>query len=507
MTFDWDHSYGPLEWPQRGTTLLEVSSELPLYWKASVLDRFDGFTWQRATRSDALATAEIDARRIGPSVAALAARNPEWKLRAAFDVRSLRSGLVIGTGTPLAIQGSEFALPTVDGTVIAGQEALERGDSYSIEAYAPQPSPRRMRSAPQAYPGAGFADATLVGLPAFEPDGTSGFAPGASVRVPAWGEAPGSAGDAILASAYSDVYQLAADLTAGAPTVYDAVRAVERHLQTSYDYSPNIDNATYPLQTFLLADRSGYCQHFAGSMALMLRMVGIPARVVSGFAPGRYEADLGAYEVRDTDAHSWVEVYFRGIGWVTFDPTPSAAPAAAQTLEAGGPLILRRDGSATDRGDLRSIESALEGGIVDARAGDRGSGIWGPVGIAGLGLGGLAAIAATATFAVGRRRLRSATGPELQALELKTALERLGWSLGPAPTLYGIERDFGEAGRPIVSGYAGKLRRHRFGAAAAQPPQGAERRRLRRALTAGGGLARRLRAYRELPPGGPRAGA
>ena len=57
VTFDWNHSYGPLEWPQRGTTLLEVSSELPLYWKASVLDRFDGFTWQRATRSDALADA------------------------------------------------------------------------------------------------------------------------------------------------------------------------------------------------------------------------------------------------------------------------------------------------------------------------------------------------------------------------------------------------------------------------------------------------------------------
>ena len=64
----------------------------------------------------------------------------------------------------------------------------------------------------------------------------------------------------------------------------------------------------------------------------MLRMLGIPARVVSGFAPGARDAESGAYEVRDFDAHSWVEVYFRGIGWVTFDPTPGVAPAERPTL-------------------------------------------------------------------------------------------------------------------------------------------------------------------------------
>ena len=62
-------------------------------------------------------------------------------------------------------------------------------------------------------------------------------------------------------------------------------------------------------------------------MALMLRMSGIPARVVSGFSPGSFNRDTGEYRVRDLDAHSWVEVYFPDIGWVTFDPTPAAAPA------------------------------------------------------------------------------------------------------------------------------------------------------------------------------------
>ena len=59
----------------------------------------------------------------------------------------------------------------------------------------------------------------------------------------------------------------------------------------------------------------------------MLRMSGIPARVASGFSPGSLNRDTGEYRVRDLDAHSWVEVYFAGIGWVTFDPTPPAAPA------------------------------------------------------------------------------------------------------------------------------------------------------------------------------------
>src|SRR3954451_5903774 len=72
-------------------------------------------------------------------------------------------------------------------------------------------------------------------------------------------------------------------------------------------------------------------------MALMLRMVGIPARVAAGFAPGSLNRDSGEFRVRDLDAHAWVEVYFNGIGWVTFDPTPPAAPAQSRTSGLGAP--------------------------------------------------------------------------------------------------------------------------------------------------------------------------
>ena len=498
VSFNWNHTYGPLEWPQRGTTLLDVESDLPLYWKASVLDRFDGFTWQRASATDLLASAEIDARAIGAPAPRLAERNPEWVLSASFKVRALGSELVIGSGIALAVEGAGDPVQSADGTVLT-TAALDRGDAYSIQTYAPQPSPHRLRSAPQRYRAPDFRGGTLVGLPAAQPDGSSGLSPGATVSVPTWGEPAGEVGAPMLASEYADVYRLARRLTASAPTIYDAVRAVELHLQTSYDYSPNIAKHTFPLTSFLFADRSGYCQQFAGSMALMLRMVGIPSRVVSGFAPGRY--DEGAYEVRDTDAHSWVEVYFRGIGWVTFDPTPSAAPAAAQTLEAGGPLILRRDGSGAERGNLRSIEEALEGGVVGAV--DRGSGVWGPILAVALGVAALAVVLAAVGFAAGRRRLASAGAVELQARELTSALERLGWSLESPATLFGIERRFETTGRRAIAGYAGALRRNRYAHPGTGPPGPRERRRLRRALAAGGGALRWVRALRAVPPGGP----
>ena len=104
-------------------------------------------------------------------------------------------------------------------------------------------------------------------------------------------------------------------------------------VRSGFDYSPRVPRMlTLPLVHSCSGRPAGYCQQFAGAMGLMLRMVGIPSRVVSGFAPGALDQERGVYEVRDTDAHSWVEVYFRGIGWVTFDPTPGRRRPARQRL-------------------------------------------------------------------------------------------------------------------------------------------------------------------------------
>jgi hypothetical protein len=89
-----------------------------------------------------------------------------------------------------------------------------------------------------------------------------------------------------------------------------------------YDEHPPRGTGAPPLVAFATGHRTGYCQHFAGAMALMLRYLGIPARVAAGFTNGRFDDGDREWTVLDTNAHTWVEVWFRGYGWLPFDPTP-----------------------------------------------------------------------------------------------------------------------------------------------------------------------------------------
>ena len=106
---------------------------------------------------------------------------------------------------------------------------------------------------------------------------------------------------------------------------FDAAKAIEQDLQTTLAYSLEMKaSGPDPLSDFLFNVQSGHCEYFSTAMAVMLRTHGIAARVVNGFLPGEYNETSGAYTVRQSDAHSWVEVYFPTTrSWVTFDPTPS----------------------------------------------------------------------------------------------------------------------------------------------------------------------------------------
>ncbi|HEY7783718.1 MAG TPA: DUF3488 and transglutaminase-like domain-containing protein [Pyrinomonadaceae bacterium] len=114
--------------------------------------------------------------------------------------------------------------------------------------------------------------------------------------------------------------------SSGARTRYDIAAAIEADLQTRYGYTLDMKaSGPDPLSDFLFNVREGHCEYFSTAMAVMLRTQGIAARVVNGFLPGEYNEPAGAYTVRQSDAHSWVEVYFPETNsWVTFDPTPSA---------------------------------------------------------------------------------------------------------------------------------------------------------------------------------------
>ena len=116
----------------------------------------------------------------------------------------------------------------------------------------------------------------------------------------------------------------AQQITAQARSPYDQARAIEQYLRTRYAYSLDLSGAPAadPLARFLFERRAGHCEYFAAAMTVMLRSLGVPARYVNGFLPGQYNSVGGDFIVRASDAHSWVEVFFPGYGWIAFDPTP-----------------------------------------------------------------------------------------------------------------------------------------------------------------------------------------
>lgn len=157
---------------------------------------------------------------------------------------------------------------------------------------------------------------------------------------------------------------------------YDAARAIEQDLQTNFGYSLEMKaSGADPLSDFLFNIRSGHCEYFSTAMAVMLRTHGVAARVVNGFLPGEYNETSGAYTVRQSDAHSWVEVYFPTTrSWVTFDPTPSIG--RVEPVRTGLTAQLHKYAEALellwfqyvvgyDKQEQRSLASSLHNRVFD----------------------------------------------------------------------------------------------------------------------------------------------
>jgi hypothetical protein len=130
------------------------------------------------------------------------------------------------------------------------------------------------------------------------------------------------------------VAELAHTVTRDAATPYGMTIAIKQHLLSGYTYSLDVGSvpSASPLEDFLFTRKTGYCEHYATAMVIMLRTVGIPARLVTGFLPGEWNGFGHYYVVRQRDAHAWVEVWFPQSGWVTFDPTPSVMKAFPSPL-------------------------------------------------------------------------------------------------------------------------------------------------------------------------------
>ena len=504
--FQWDQTYGPIPWPRSAATMFEVAESRPALLKVSSLDRFDGLRFMRSASPPG--SRILDTERRGGGRASYT--------HASVSIVGLRSNLLVsGGGEPVAVRWLGGGVPSfaraADGAVSLTPMPAG-GARYEVISYAPPDSASTLdrvgRSFPPGYlaytrfelPGASASGLALIG----SASASAAAVPGQTVGAPAPGREPAS--DArtarrIEASPYGPMFALARRLALGQKTTYGVVARIEQWLLRSGVYDERTAPQRYPLEAFVFASHRGYCQQFSGAMALMLRMDGIPARVAVGFRPSVYDAASRAWQVRALDAHSWVEVYFAGVGWVAFDPTPQRTQLSAEALTR---LVSKAE----------QLRAALTGQLASASAtashASRSAGARsgrGPTAgtVAALLLAALFVLAVSCWWLAAARRLRGALAGEAAGAvaELQRALPRTGFERGPATTLAQLEA------RPELSGseqarrYLRLLSAARYGIPTSARPGAVERAHLRRALSRGG-LRNRLRALLVLPPGAAR---
>jgi hypothetical protein len=503
--FDWSQGYGPIDWPRKGHVVLEIQASHPEYWKAENLDSFNGVGWAQATGPGSQATPRPDASAL-----------TRWTQTITVTDRDMKGSDVIGAGVSDSPSDlSEVADGQSPGTWTTGSQ-LVPGDSYRIRVYAPHPGAAELAAAGTDYFGVPAEYLTI-----YLPPNDGGVGPTSQVIAGAkivqdqpalvfasfHSSAPigvlngpaGEGGSRLLAASdrtsgarYGEAYRLARRLAAGAATPYDFALAVESYLHHGYTYNENppASARAYPLTSFLFTTKLGYCQQFAGAMALLLRMGGVPARVAVGFTQGHFDAATHRWQVTDSDAHAWVEAWFPRYGWVSFDPTPAADPALGGRTPIASTAI-----SSSGATPLGSAVETHGGGSTAARRHG------GPSGAAQAGGGGLglvlAAIAVAVVLAVGLLATKPLRSVEGLVAELEGALRRMGRPLPVGATLAGLERRI--TGSPDASAYVRRLRAARFGGAH-DLPTGRQRRALRRELRLGRGLFGALRALWALPP-------
>jgi len=307
VKYIWDARYDGVHFPKKRTTVLTIRApRRPYYWRATILDRFDGTRWLEHVWRDT----PSQRRQLEPP----AARDRSNLVRQEVTVAALEDNHVIGASMPISNDLRNRAAYEGQGVALA-IGGLHRGEHYAVWSYAPQPTPEELVRVKAVYPKA-------LTRPKRELD----VAPG--VTALPFGT-PGRDGKLFASltgrlQPYADMFQRAQAVAGETSSPYAAVVALEAWFRSTggftYSEQPGTAPGLPPLVGFVAVTKNGYCQHFAGAMALMLRLLGIPARVAAGFVPGRYHDDF--WQVTDHDAHTWVEVWFRGYGWLPFDPTP-----------------------------------------------------------------------------------------------------------------------------------------------------------------------------------------
>lgn len=285
------------------------------YWRAVVFDKFTGRSWENTDNkfasfgadNDVLPIISYQARQaithtvtvLGPSVSVLPmAAQPIWvdqPTRASMSFVNVPTRQATGQS-----DGSDTSLRVDTISSARSRVPLDAGDSYVATSHLTQASERQLRNAGTSYPT--WITDRYLQLPDNVPE---------------------------------RVKQLAQEIAEPHDTPYDQANAVQDYLRREIAYNEKI-NAPPPDRDpvdYILFDlKQGYCDYYATSMAVMLRSLGIPSRIVSGYAQGHYDSDREVYVVLLQDAHTWVEVFFPRYGWVEFEPT-AAQPIIVRPVE------------------------------------------------------------------------------------------------------------------------------------------------------------------------------
>ncbi len=236
---------------------------------------------------------------------------------------------------------------------------------------------------------------------------------------------------------------LADQLTANQPTAYDKAIAVRDYLRENIKYNDQIAAApegVEPIHYTLFDLKQGYCTYYASAMAMMLRSQGVPSRVVSGYAMGEYTPEAKNYRVRAVNAHTWVEVYFPGYGWIHFEPTQSIPVVERpETVTLGQGLPQAQPVPLADRA-LSDDELGQEraGGLLgDGATQGAGGGLFGDVPWWQVAIGLVLLLSAAAALFLGSRYNRDVEGDVGRSfLRLGEWARLLGITWRPTQTPY-----------------------------------------------------------------------
>lgn len=276
------------------TMTVTVMDPLPTrnryYWRARSYDQYIDGQWSNSPNL-------ADSRLI-PKDALLPNQSLETHpiVRVSFTNAMARMINVYTTGQPVTVDYPVEALSQQVGTetyellALIAEPNLAEGESYVVTARLPNPTVRDLRASP---------DDTAAWLQPY-------------LQLPP--------------NFSEEIRALAEKITAGERTPYDKTIAITQYLRENITYSrvmAPVPEGSDMLAWFLLEEKQGFCNYYASAQILMLRSLGIPARLSVGYAQGEFDPDTGTYTVRKADSHAWPEVHFEGVGWVIFEPTVS----------------------------------------------------------------------------------------------------------------------------------------------------------------------------------------